>query len=504
MKGIETNVKRIRRKIFKEIAKFAFEGKNFENIESLPYKIIEGEKASFRSCVHLERAIVGQRLRLAMGLSLNDGCKYEPISKDVEKAIVGEKYYELPLVNVIKDACNACSENAYFVTNFCQGCLARPCQEVCPVNAISFSDECKSKIDEEKCIKCGRCASVCPYSAIIKKERPCSKVCGVDAISSDELGRAEIDKEKCVSCGACTISCPFGAISDKSQIFQVIYAMKQNKEKVVAAVAPAFVGQFGEKATPQKIKTALKKIGFYDVVEVAIGADLCSYGEAKEFVEKVPLKQPFMATSCCPAWSVMAKKNFKDLSPYISMELTPMAFTGRFIKSKDKNLKVAFIGPCTAKKLEAFRKSVRSDIDFVLTFEEVMGMFEAKEIDFEKLEPDEEFKKTSADGRNFAVSDGVAGAVAACVKKFDPDREILLDSANGLKNCKTMLLMAKAGKRNGYLLEGMACVGGCVGGPGTLQATNKGAKFVEDFSKTAEKEHAFESEYVEKIEDLLD
>ena len=449
MKGIDTNIKRIRRKIFKEIAKLAFDGKNFERLEALPHKIIEGEKANFRSCVHLERAIVGQRLRLAMGLSLNDSFKYEPISKDIEKAIVGEKYYELPLINVIKDACNSCIEKGYFVTNLCEGCLARPCQEVCPANAISFSDECKSKIDGEKCIKCGRCASVCPYSAIVKQERPCAKACGVDAIHSDELGRAEIDIEKCVSCGACTISCPFGAISDKSQIFQVIYAI-QNKNKVVAAVAPAFVGQFGEEATPEKIKTALKKIGFFDVVEVAIGADLCSYGEAKEFVEKVPSKQTFMATSCCPAWSVMAKKNFKDLAPYISMELTPMAFTGRFIKNKNRDVKVAFIGPCAAKKLEAFRKSVRSDVDFVLTFEEVMGMFEAREIDFKNLEADEEFRKTSTDGRNFAVSDGVAGAVAACIKKFDPDREILLDSANGLKNCRTMLLMAKAGKRKGY------------------------------------------------------
>ena len=503
MKGIETNVKRIRRKIFEEIAKFAYEGKNFEKLEELPHKIIEGEKANFRSSVYLERAIVGQRLRLAMGLSLNDGLKYEPVSKDIEKAIVGEKYYELPLVNVIKSACNACPENEYFVTNSCQGCLAKPCQEVCPKNAVSTNREGKSVIDKEKCIRCGRCAAVCPYSAIVQLKRPCSSACGVDAIGSDEHNRAEIDEEKCVSCGACTISCPFGAISDKSQIFQVIYAMQHGK-KVVAAVAPAFVGQFGDKASPEKVKTALKKLGFCDVVEVAIGADLCSYGEAKEFLEKVPKEQPFMATSCCPAWSVMAKKNFKDLAPYISMELTPMAFTGRFIKSKNKDVKVCFIGPCTAKKLEAFRKSVRSDVDFVLTFEEVMGMFSAKEIDFSSLTPDEEFLKTSGDGRKFAVSNGVAMAVANCLKEFDKDKEVLFDSAQGLKNCKTMLLMAKAGKRDGYLLEGMACEGGCVGGPGTLQPTPKATKMVNDFAKDAEKVHAFESEFVDSIDELLD
>ena len=503
MKGIETNVSRIRRRIFKEIAKLSYEGEDYLKLNDLPYEIIKGEKAEFRNSVFLERAIVEQRLRLAMGLSLKDGDTFEPTSKDIEKAIVGEKYYELPLVNIIKSACNACEEKKYFVTNACQGCLKRPCQEVCPKKAIKFDDSNKSVIDQQKCIKCGRCQSVCPYNAIVKKERPCAKACGVDAISSDELNRAEIDTNKCVSCGSCMVACPFGAIADKSQIFQLIYAMKKGA-KVVACVAPAFVGQFGQDVVPAQVKTALKKLGFCDVVEVAIGADLCSYGEAKEFLEKVPEKQPFMATSCCPAWSVMAKKNFSELAPYISMELTPMAFTGRLIKNKDKNVKVAFIGPCTAKKLEAFRKSVRSDVDFVLTFEEVMGMFTAKEIDFSNLIPDEEFLKTSGDGRKFAVSNGVALAVANCLKEFDKDKEVLFDSAQGLKNCKSMLLMAKAGKRNGYLLEGMACEGGCVGGPGTLQPTIKATKMVNDFAKEAEKVHAFESEFVDSIDELLD
>ena len=143
----------------------------------------------------------------------------------------------------------------------------------------------------------------------------------MDAIGSDELGRAKIDYDKCVSCGMCLVNCPFAAIADKSQIFQVINAMQRNDE-VIACVAPAFVGQFGKEATPAKLKAAMRILGFTDVVEVAIGADLCTVEEAHDFLENVPAKQPFMGTSCCPAWSVMAKKLFPQFKDYISMALT--------------------------------------------------------------------------------------------------------------------------------------------------------------------------------------
>lgn len=329
-------------------------------------------------------------------------------------------------------------------------------------------------------------------------ERPCARSCGMDAIKSDEFGRAEIDHEKCVSCGMCLVNCPFGAIVDKGQIFQTIHAMKSGKE-VIAAIAPAFVGQFGASVTPEKVKGALKALGFADVVEVAIGADLCTVEEAEDFLNKVPEQQPFMATSCCPAWSVMAKKLFPDFKPYISMALTPMVLTGRLIKKQKPDAKVVFIGPCAAKKLEASRKSVRSDIDFVLTFEEVMGMFEAKGIVLEQAMVDEPFAEGTANGRGFAVSGGVANAVKQCIQKEHPDKEVLIDSAEGLKNCKTMLMMAKAGKRNGYLLEGMACPGGCVAGAGTLQPVMKSSALVKKYTNEAEKKLAFESEYLENL-----
>ncbi len=501
MRGIYNSVTDIRRKVFTEIARLAYEGGNYaEKIEALPYKILPGEQAKYRDSIFLERAIIGERLRLGIGLPLRRMDEHAPLSTGIEKSAIAEKYYDDPLINIIKFACNACPEKKIEVTSTCQGCLAHPCVEVCPKDAIHIVNG-KSVIDQEKCIKCGRCVDVCPYHAINKLERPCALSCGMDAIKSDALGRAEIDYDKCVSCGMCLVNCPFGAIVDKGQIFQTIHAMKTGKE-VIAAIAPAFVGQFGSTVTPEKVKGALKALGFADVVEVAIGADLCTVEEAEDFLEKVPEKQPFMATSCCPAWSVMAKKLFPDFKPYISMALTPMVLTGRLIKKNKPDAKVVFIGPCAAKKLEASRKSVRSDIDFVLTFEEVMGMFEAKGIDLPQVEADTPFAEGTANGRGFAVSGGVAAAVKQCIQKKHPDREVLIDSAEGLKNCKTMLMMAKAGKRNGYLLEGMACPGGCVAGAGTLQAVMKSSNLVKKYTAEAEKKLAFESDYLDNL-DLL-
>ena len=501
MRGIDTSITEIRRKIFTEVARMAYEGGDYaKKIEQLPFKIIPGETASYRDSVFLERAIVGERLRLAIGLPVRSAAESAPISDGIEESAIASKYYDPPLVNIIKFACHACPEKRVYVTDGCQGCLAHPCQEVCPKDAITISGG-RSHIDPDKCIRCGRCADACSYHAIIKQERPCASACGMNAISSDELGRAQIDYDKCVSCGQCLVSCPFGAISDKGQIFQLIHAMKAG-ERVYAAVAPAFVGQFGPKITPEKLRAAIKALGFADVIEVAVGADLCAVSEAKEFVEQVPNTIPFMGTSCCPAWSVMAKKNFPQYQDCISMTLTPMVLTGRLIKKQHPNAKVAFIGPCSAKKLEASRRTVRSDVDFVLTFEEMMGLFEAKNIDMASIQEEPVLSETSTDGRNFAVSGGVAKAVVNCVNEMYPGREVKVVSAQGLADCRKMLQLAKAGKYNGYLLEGMACPGGCVAGPGTMQPINKSTAAVNMYARKAVNEYATTTEYLPELEKL--
>jgi len=501
-RGIDTTVNQIRRKVFTEVARMGYADVKGDEankmMRDIPFKIVPGEVGKLRRDIFLERAIVEERVRLALGLPLRRIDEYNSVVSGLEDATISHKYYDPPLINVIKFACNSCPEKAVKVSDLCQGCLAHPCMEVCPKGAISFRSG-RSFIDQTKCVKCGHCANVCPYHAIVKTERPCMNACGMDAIHSDALGRAQIDYDKCVSCGQCLVNCPFGAISDKGQIYQLIQGFNRG-DRIYALLAPAFVNQFPKLAASGKIRSALKAVGFYDVVEVAIGADLCTVDEARDFLAEVPAEKSFMGTSCCPAWSVLAKKQFPDLAENISMTMTPMVFTARMLKKEDPEARMCFIGPCAAKKLEASRRTVRSYVDFVLTFEELAGILEACELDMEALESDEnELCHASAAGRGFAVSGGVAQAVAEKIRQWYPDKEVKIAAAETLADCKKMLLKARAGQYNGYLLEGMGCPGGCIGGAGTIADPNRTMGALNKYKNTAAFEDPEESPYIDKI-----
>ncbi len=482
-RGLDTQVRKYRKKIFEEVARLGFKASDEtlkEDMEEIPYKMVNEETAHYRDSVYRARAIARERLRLAMGLSLRPENRPTPLSQGVEASNISEKYYEPPLMQVIPSACAACEEKGYEVSNMCKGCVAHPCMEVCPKDAISMIKG-KSYIDQSKCIKCGKCKAACPYDAIAKKERPCARACGVNAIESDAMGRAYVNPDKCVSCGMCMVSCPFGAISDKSQIFQLAKALSTGEE-IIAEIAPAFVGQFGDNITHRNFKAALLELGFAEVYETALGADIGAAAEAHHYAEKVATGElPFLLTSCCPSWSMLAKKYFPDLIGEISQELTPMVATARTIKIEHPNAKVVFVGPCAAKKLEAMRRTVRSDVDFVVTFEELQAMFDAKDIDLTKYEAESSFHNATGAGRGYGVAGGVAEGIEKVLKEYYPEVPIHIEHAEGLADCKKVLALAKAGKMKGCLIEGMGCPGGCIAGAGTNIPIPKAAKKLKEF-----------------------
>ena len=481
MKESYNDIIKIRRMVFADIARIAYDDVDLKKLGDETYRLIPGEKAQYRENVFRERAVIGERLRLALGLDARTAAETGPISEGIEEIDVDTRVYTPPLVSVIKIACEACPTRTVIVTDNCRKCLAHPCKNVCPKNAITIEKR-GAVIDQAKCIKCGRCKNECPYHAIVEYDRPCSAACGVKAIGSDYLGRAEIDDSKCVACGNCIQECPFGAISDKSEIYQLIKTIKSGK-KVYAIIAPSFAGQFGALTTPEQVFAGIRQLGIKEVVEVGLGADITTLNEAKEFIETVPEKEPFMGTSCCYSWKLMVEKNFPEINDYISESSTPMVYSSHYIKKNHPDCKVVFIGPCISKKLEALQEHVKDYVDFVITFEELMGMFVAKGIEPSEIEVDGKIEQASVTGRGYAVGGGVAHAVEARIHEINPDQDVRIECAEGLADCVKLMKLAKVGLKNGMLLEGMACNYGCIGGPVTVVTAARARKSVADFSK---------------------
>lgn len=496
MKESYVDLVRIRRQVFAKVAKLAYDGADLSELEKASFEILPGEVATYRDSIFRERAIVDERLRLTLGLNARKPTEHHRVTDRINDVDVDKIQFIEPLINVITFACEACPTKQFYVTDNCRKCLAHPCTNVCPTNAVSIGRK-RAIIDLDKCIKCGRCKDTCPYSAIVQYDRPCAAACGVNAIESDYLGRAEINMDRCVSCGNCIIQCPYGAISDKSQIYQLIKALKSN-DHMYAIVAPSFLGQFGPLASPVQIFEGIKQLGFEDAIEVSLGADITTLREANEFLERVPNEIPYMGTSCCNSWTIMVEKLFPDQFEYISDSSSPMVETAKYIKKNDPDAKIAFIGPCISKKLEALREDVKDYVHFVITFEELMGMFVAKGIELSEIEVSEKIQDASSLGRGYAIAGGVAEAVKQVALSMDPSKEINVEGASTLHECVKLMRVAKSGKRNGYLLEGMACSGGCIAGPGTLASLNRVRKAVIDFKNQADIKSPLENKIIDE------
>ncbi len=462
MRTFETDVQLLKYRVLKAVAKRAYEGTLMESYYEIPKLISPGPKPTMRCCVYKERAIVQERVRLAMG-----GDRRNP-----------------NIIEVIEIACDECPVERYMVSESCRGCISQRCIKTCPKQAISKKNG-KAHIDFDLCIECGRCAKVCPYGAITEHVRPCERSCKVGAIHMNEEKKAEINPEKCISCGACSYACPFGAIMDKSFMVDAINIIRNKKEnyKTVAIVAPAIAAQF-DGVTLGQVATAIRQLGFDYVVEAAIGADMVADKEAEELVEK-----GFLTSSCCPAFVDYIKKHVPELADKISHNLSPMAEIGKFVKlGGESPVKCIFIGPCTAKKAEMRLPNVDLWIDSVLTFEELQAMIDAREIEMESLE-ETSMNDASYFGRIFGRSGGLTEAVLEVVKEKGLDFEVKAETCDGIEACKAALLKAKFGKLDKNFIEGMACVGGCVGGAASLNHEPKSRMKVDKYGRDSDKEN---------------
>ena len=461
VRKFDTKVQYLKYKVLREVARHAWNDTLLENVMDIPKAIVPGKEPTMRCCVYKERAILGERVKIAMG--------GDPTNPNV--------------IQVIDIACDECPAAGYSVTDSCRGCLAHRCEDVCPRGAISFDHNHVAHIDKTKCIECGKCAEVCPYSAITNRKRPCQVACKVKAIDINVDGAAAINDEKCTSCGACVYRCPFGAMSDKSYILNVIDLIKRSenntKYKVYAVVAPSISSQFSYAKLGQVIK-GLKELGFHTVVEAALGADLVAMSEARELTEK-----GFLTSSCCPAFVSYIKSEFPDLAQHISHNLSPMVEISKYIKKTDPGAKAIFIGPCTAKKAEAQLEKAKPYVDAVLTFEELQALFDSKAMDITTLEEDV-LDNASYYGRIFARSGGLSDAVVQALKEQGlEDFPLKAVACNGIEECRLALLKKRKNVLDANFIEGMACLGGCIGGAGCLTHGVKNKAEVDKYGKEA-------------------
>ena len=460
MRKFDTKIQHLKYKVLREVAREAWKDTLLENVMDIPERIVPGKTPTMRCCVYKERAILGERVKIAMG-----GYKDNP-----------------NVIQVIDIACDECPIGGYEVTNACRGCLAHRCEDVCKFGAITFDEKHEAHIDKSKCKECGACSRVCPYGAIRNYTRPCVSSCKVKAISMDENKAAKIDNKKCISCGSCVYQCPFGAITDKSFILNVIDMIKRSEDnkkyKVYAVVAPSISSQFTYAKLGQVV-TGLKKIGFHTVVEAALGADMVAQSESKELAEK-----GFLTSSCCPAFVDFVHKNYPELEKFVSHNLSPMGAISRYLKEKEPDCKVVFIGPCTAKKMEVQKEEVKKYVDAAMTFEELQALFDSRDLDITTLE-EGVLDNASYFGRIFARCGGLSDAVQEGLKEQGIEFALKAVSCDGIEACKLALLKKSKNILDANFIEGMACVGGCIGGAGCLTHGEKNKAEVDKYGHEA-------------------
>jgi [FeFe] hydrogenase (group B1/B3) len=451
----------LKKKILEKIVEAFFSEDFVESTQIIPFHMRpKGYEVHYRCCVYKERAILRDRVIAGLGFSIESDDETIKLSEYVKKALKRKKPDKNPLT-VIEVACKGCVPNRIYVTDLCQRCVASSCQRACKFGAINIIGS-KAVIDTNKCKNCKQCIIACPYNAIVKIAVPCEDSCPVGAIKKNENSTAQIDYDICISCGKCIMSCPFGAVHEKSQLVDVLKNIVSDK-KVIALIAPSIVGQF--QGTVYQLKTAMLKVGFSDVYEVAQGADITIKNEALEFKEKMILGVPFMTTSCCAGYNQFIKKHLPEMRPFASDTKTPVYYIGQKVKEKYPNAIVVFVSPCVAKKNEVWENK---NIDYVMNYEELGALFVVKGIKIQDCHEEKFNTESSKQGRSFGVTGGVAGAVVKLLDLNDKPKFYLINGLNK-ETIKDLKKMAKEHKcTEGKLVEVMSCEGGCIGGNATV------------------------------------
>ena len=473
-----------KREALKRVVKAFDEGLLETKAYRIPFDVIpQDSKSAVRCCIYKERAVFRARTLAALGCSVEKDDEATSLNDYAKEALLRKDVPEVPLT-VMDIACKGCVKARHIVTEACQGCLARPCQQACKFGAISFENG-RSKIDADKCKNCGQCKEACPYNAITYVPVPCEQSCPVNAIHKGENGFAEIDFEKCISCGHCMEACPFGAIMERSQLIDILSSIKSTR-KVCAMIAPSIVGQFN--CTLPQLMTAVKKAGFDKVTEVAEGADITTANEARELIERLEGGARFMTTSCCAAWIQAVKKHLPALKEFVSHTKTPASYTADI--EKKNGFTTVFVGPCVSKRVEGMEDP---NIDYVMTYEELGAMLEAKGINPAECEETPLDPNISGEARYYGVTGGVAQAVENALNGKRPFKKLAI---NGLDKKAMLMLNAYAkGAGDFQLLEVMSCKGGCIGGTCTLKKQAQVIKPIKDLVANSPKvKPAFDEE----------